>query len=184
MDDNAHFVVQGLVLSPRLTHLGGRESGEKITPSERGKSMDFSGFVSVDFPAMNDQVKEFVYVLCWTGGSREVPFYVGQTTRFWGRMDDYYWAQFSACTDFRVGEAVRYLAKRGAVAIKYKSCINSREEEKVLIEQIGRKNLLNGLPAFDYTKSDPATERKRVQTILERTICSQNPDGPQRESAG
>ena len=75
--------------------------------------MNFEGFTVVDFPPIKPNTAKFVYVLCWVGESEDVPFYVGQTTRIWGRLDDYYWAMLSAPTDFRVGEAVRYLSAKG-----------------------------------------------------------------------
>ena len=53
--------------------------------------MTFEHFLAVEFPPINREVPSFVYVLFWAKREVEVPFYVGQTNRIWGRLDDYYW---------------------------------------------------------------------------------------------
>jgi hypothetical protein len=131
--------------------------------------MNFEGFSVVDFPPVNREVPGFVYVLCWVGESEEVPFYVGQTSRIWGRLDDYYWAMFTACTDFRVGEAVRYLSTKGyRVVVKYKSSVDPRSEESDIIRDLHglRRILLNDLSGYPYQKADETEERLRVQKFL------------------
>lgn len=139
--------------------------------SNTGREMNLDGFNTVEFPSLDGKTDEFVYVLCWDNGSRLVPFYVGQTTRIWGRMDDYYWANFAACTDFRVGEAVRHLSTKGRVLIKYKCCVNSREEERNLIEKLGgKRRLLNGVRAYDYRKADRDKERSFVCEQVDRIV--------------
>jgi hypothetical protein len=58
----------------------------------------------------------FVYVLLWVSGDdEEIPFYVGETQSIWGCLNDYYWAQFQAPTDFRVGEAINTSGLRNFV---------------------------------------------------------------------
>jgi hypothetical protein len=132
--------------------------------------MNFEGFSVVDFPPINREIPGFVYVLCWVGESEEVPFYVGQTTRIWGRLDDYYWALFSACTDFRVGEAVRYLSTKGyRVVVKYKPSADPRSEESEIINSFDRK-LLNCLPGYDYRNADESKQRLKVQEFLDTLL--------------
>jgi hypothetical protein len=75
--------------------------------------MNFEHFSTVEFPPINRDIPGFVYVWFLTKGAAEAPFYAGQTKRLWGRLDDYYWASFSATADFRAGEAVRYLSEKG-----------------------------------------------------------------------
>jgi hypothetical protein len=62
--------------------------------------MVFEGFSGVDFPPVQDAIRGslagVVYILCWLRGSVEIPFYVGQTNRFSGRMRDYGIANFKA----------------------------------------------------------------------------------------
>ena len=75
--------------------------------------MTFDAFSVLDFPPAQNGSPHLtggiVYVLFCTDGTVETPFYVGQTDRFSGRMNDYHLANFKACTDFCVGEAVKYL---------------------------------------------------------------------------
>jgi hypothetical protein len=134
--------------------------------------MHFDGFSSIDFPPIRREIPEFVYVVCWISGSEEVPFYVGKTRRVWGRLDDYYWAMFSASTDFRVGEAIRHLNARGYhVVVKYKSSADSTEEESKLIKDLSvHHTLLNALKGFDYRTADESEERRRVHEFLDALL--------------
>src|ERR1039458_9452399 len=54
--------------------------------------MNFDGFSVVEFstavPPANPDASGFVYVVsCVKGESEEIPFYVGQTTQIWGRLN-------------------------------------------------------------------------------------------------
>ena len=140
--------------------------------------MNFEGFTTVDFPPLNHEIPRFVYVLCWVNELEEVPFYVGQTTRIWGRLDDYYWATLSAPTDFRVGEAVRYLGAKGLrVVVKYKHVADSRSYEREVIAELrelrGTDSLLNDLRAFDWKNADAFKERLRVQEFVDRLLIGE-----------
>jgi hypothetical protein len=132
--------------------------------------MNFEGFSTVDFPPINREVPGFVYVWCWINGSEEVPFYVGQTKRVWGRLDDYYWAMFSASTDFRVGEAIRYLSTKGyRIVLKYRPSADPLREEAEILKSLDERDhriLLNHLDGFDYRTADEAEERRRVQQFI------------------
>ena len=127
----------------------------------------------MDFPPIKREVPGFVYIFYWLRGTEEGPFYVGQTSRIWGRLDDYYWAMFSAPTDFRVGEAVRYLATKGyRVVVKYRPSADPRGEESEIIRglhSIPRK-LLNDIREFDLQKPDESAERLRVQQFLDSLL--------------
>jgi hypothetical protein len=144
--------------------------------------MNFDGFSSVDFLPINRELPAFVYVLFWISESGEVPFYVGQTTRIWGRMDDYYWATFSAATDFRVGEAVRHLGARGyRVIIKYKATREPLKDEAAIIDDLrpclkaeGRE-LLNDLSGFNYRVADELAERSRIHDFIGRMLMRPEP---------
>ena len=120
--------------------------------------MNFEGFSTVEFPPINPDVPGFVYVWCWINGSEEVPFYVGQTGRLWGRLDDYYWAMFSAPTDFRVGEAIRYLSARGyRITVKYKSSAAPLEEEAKI------KRLFGNITSFSMTVDSIGAKPKNLR---------------------
>jgi hypothetical protein len=111
--------------------------------------------------------------LFWVKGTDEIPFYVGQTNRIWGRLDDYYWATFSASTDFRVGEAVRQLSRSGyRVILRYKSTPDPRVDEASIISELTRegRKLLNNDQGFDHRTADESAERKRVQEFLRTAL--------------
>ncbi len=136
--------------------------------------MNFDNFSVVDFSPINQELPAFVYVLFWNRDSEEVPFYVGQTTRIWGRMDDYYWAMFTASTDFRVGEAVRHLSAKGCrVIIKYKLTAEPLREEAVIIADLRAdlkaqsRELLNDHPGFDFRKASESGERRKIQDFID-----------------
>jgi hypothetical protein len=132
--------------------------------------MDFSGFDSMNLSPREDGLG-FVYVLCWLEGSKEIPFYVGQTQAIWGRMNDYHWAEFQASTDFRVGEAVKYLTrKKRRIVAKYKASADRRKEEKAIICALhaDKKILLNDSPSYDYRTATPDEERAKVQDHINK----------------
>ena len=133
---------------------------------------DLRDFNAVDFPPKSGP--GFVYVLCWVSEKEEIPFYVGETQSIWGRLNDYYWAEFKASTDFRVGEAIRYLSTKNIrVVARYRPSADPRGEERARIIELrteGRR-LLNDLPAYDY-RTIPEEEarinvRKQTDQIIE-----------------
>jgi len=121
----------------------------------------------------------YVYIFFYSDGSRAIPFYVGQTTRIWGRMDDYYWASFNAATDFKVGEAIRYLhTKRRGVTVRYRPSADSHAEEAELIAELraAQVKLLNDEPGYNYTKADEEHERRRIQLWVNDRLRKRTPD--------
>jgi hypothetical protein len=123
--------------------------------------LEFKDFRILDFP----ENIEAVYVMLLVKNDTEIPFYVGETRRFWGRVSDYISAGFKAPTDFKVGEAIRYLRKRGLkVIIKYKPSDNRKKDQDNLIKYIHgkRRRLLNDLAGYNYRTSSKAEERSRV----------------------
>lgn len=127
-------------------------------------------FDAVDFPPQGGNLpgrgEGYVYVLCWKANGRDVLFYVGQTTRLQERMNDYQNAQFAASTDFRVGEAIRYLRDQRSLRIvaRYKKSTDQSIDEYALIRdlQLSGLRLLNSLPSYDYHKADKDEERQTV----------------------
>jgi len=130
-------------------------------------SVTLPDFTDIEFP----QHKEIVYVLYFTesSGGQEVPFYVGESSRGVGRFGDYISAQFSAPTDFKVGEAIRYLRSRGFnVRIKYKESDDRKNEEKKIIRDLKKNSqLLNELAGFKYKSSDEIEERKKIHIFID-----------------
>jgi hypothetical protein len=133
--------------------------------------MNFEGFSTIEFPPINRETPGFVYVWFLISESGEVPFYVGRTTRIWGRLDDYYWAMFSAPTDFRVGEAIRHLGRSGyRVIVKYKASADPAKEEAEIIKDLrgsGRILLNQGL---DCAKADKSKQLVEVQKFIDRLL--------------
>lgn len=134
--------------------------------------MNFEGFDSIELSPRDG--RGFVYVLCWTDGTKETPFYVGQTQAIFGRMNDYHWADFQASTDFRVGEAVKHLCAKGfRVTAKYRVSGASRtereKEERELIKSLDAEGivLLNSLSGYNYRDSLPADQRTKIQNFID-----------------
>lgn len=129
-------------------------------------AFSLSDFMEIDFP----RHKEIVYVLYFTDPDRsfDIPFYVGETSRGVGRFGDYLSAKFSAPTDFKVGEAVRYLTDRGfTVKIRYKESPERKMEERAAIDELQKvTRLLNELQGFNYTTADEEVERVRLHEFL------------------
>jgi hypothetical protein len=139
--------------------------------------MDFQEFTTIDFSPINAGEPGFVYVLFYREKELDIPFYVGQTTRIWGRFDDYYWAMFSAATDFRVGEAIRYLHEKGLkITAKYKCShkeLDDRlKEERALIEKLQNEgySLLNDQGSFKYKETDALQERTKVHKFFDKLL--------------
>jgi hypothetical protein len=104
--------------------------------------MKLENFSVVDFPPAKDSLPSragFVYVFCWVADDgAETPFYVGQTRRFLGRMNDYDLANFKACTDFCVGKAVKYLTstKNVRVVVRHRPSSEPLKEEKTIVRHL------------------------------------------------
>lgn len=130
-----------------------------------------------DFPHVVEFPKRahVVYVLFYGDGDG-IPFYVGETASFIGRMTDYLRATFAAATDFKVGGAVRYLAENNIrVRVGYQEHLDraaARAAETHLIKRLGedRVPLLNDIGGYDYRTAVADEERKRVHGFCDRHI--------------
>jgi hypothetical protein len=118
-----------------------------------------------------------VYVLVVENSGQSIPLYVGQTSRLAGRIGDYVAAPWSASTDFRVGEAIKYLRDKGCTLhFHYKVSSEHTKAEKDMIRDLLLSGhlLLNFLGGYDYTTAKKEDERKIVHlfcdTILKRTL--------------
>ena len=136
--------------------------------------MGFEDFMVVDFPLVKGPLlspEGFVYVFCWVTNGVEIPFYVGETNRFSGRMNDYGLANFKASTDFCVGEAVKYLKgiKNYRVVVRHRPSPDPPREEKEIIRRLLVSGvwLLNCLPRYDYHTDSEAEEREVVQRFCD-----------------
>ena len=131
-----------------------------------------SDFVELPFPANG----AIVYALCFvrTGQTARVPFYVGESSRHVGRFGDYVSGQFSASTDFKVGEAVKCLRELGyQVIIKYKESTNRKTDEASLIACLKSQQhrLLNDLEGYDYRSgTTKEVERDRVRRFVKELV--------------
>jgi hypothetical protein len=126
--------------------------------------------------------KNVVYVLFY-GDNEPIPFYVGETDIFGARMADYIRAQFGAPTDFKVGEAIRYLAGQGIrIQVGYEEHPNrqaAKRREAKLVDQLERSGvpLLNSLPGFKYLEADKTNELKRVHDFCIEQILAHRQQG-------
>jgi len=149
--------------------------------STSGSESLLADFHAVDFApnegGLPGRGQGHVYILCWKANGRDVPFYVGQMNRLRERMGDYQSGQFVACTDFRVGEAIRYLRDQRSVriVIRHKESRDPVMDEYTLIRdlQLSGLRLLNSLPSYDYLKADHDEERRTVQRFCEMLLANQ-----------
>ncbi len=148
------------------------------------KGFEFHEFAEVDFPppkgVLPGPPDGYIYVFFWTNKNVDVPFYVGETARLSGRMNDYAIASFSACTDFQVGEAARYLkeVKNCRIFVRYRRSEEREKEEKYLTRELtlAGVRLLKCLPSYNYRDSDQSEERTVVQRFCDMLISLGNLD--------
>ncbi|MGC2422775.1 MAG: hypothetical protein WA666_00250 [Nitrospirota bacterium] len=147
-------------------------------------TIDFDAFEEIAFPERCD----IVYVFHYICGEGILPFYVGESSRHFGRFGDYISANFSAATDFKVGEAVKYLREKGlGVVVKFKASQNRKEEEKRIIKHLrGTFRLLNDLKGYHYKSSDEDSERLKIQQFIEQILkdpycIKHSPEAPKKQ---
>jgi len=135
----------------------------------------FANFSSFQLTTHNEyklhEALGFIYAVCYQPTPDDlVPFYGGQTTRLWGRVDDYARPDFNAATDFKVGIAVRHLLACGfAVVVKYKAVANRNAEEETMLRSLREQGftLLNDLRGYDYRTADQAEEQRRIKEAID-----------------
>ena len=124
----------------------------------------FDGFNDIEFPRCRD----IVYAIYFQVHDKDTYFYVGESSRHIGRLGDYLSAQFSAPTDFKVGEAIKYLLSIGyEVGVKYKESQSRKVDEKSVLDEL-RKNskMLNDLPGYDYKTADEMKEKLKIHDFI------------------
>jgi hypothetical protein len=125
-------------------------------------------YTTMPFPEKGD----IIYLIGIVHNEKFIPFYIGQTSRNIGRFGDYVSAKFSASTDFKVGEAIKYLRTLGyKILIKYKESEDRRNEEKGVINEFKQKNktypLLNEIDGYGYTNADENSERLKIRKFID-----------------
>lgn len=136
------------------------------------------GFLSTEWGACLEtaptDLGSHVYAIVVTTQNGRFPLYVGQTGRLGARIGDYATAQFHAATDFRVGEAVKYLRteKTCRVDFFYRPSEAQMQDEKVLIREflLAGFTLLNFLAAFDYKTANRDEEQSFVHRFCEMAL--------------
>ena len=125
-------------------------------------------YIEIPFPIEND----IVYQIGIYYKKTFVPFYVGQSSRHIGRLGDYISAKFSASTDFKIGEAVKYLReKKHDVRVLYKISKNKMIDEKKLIQDIQQKyQLLNGVKGYDYKTANEIEEKVKIHSYIDQFL--------------
>ena len=128
----------------------------------------------IDFPQRGNLVYVHFYVR--DGMNDGKPFYVGETGSFIGRMSDYLRATFAAATDFKVGEAIRYLAQNNIrVKVGYQECPDrksARAKESEFIARLRKEGvpLLNDLDGYNYLTANEDDERSKVHQFCDDHI--------------
>ncbi len=139
-------------------------------------TLDYDGFQQIELVWKADDHNGCVYILIFSKDGLEIPFYVGQTARFFGRMDDYFWASFQAATDFKVGEAIRHFCglTGSKVLARYKMCAKPRTEEARVIAQLREQGavLLNGELGYDYKAADEQKQATEVRMKCDAIIAA------------
>ena len=137
-------------------------------------TIDFDAFEEMEFPLYSNMVYVIGYVR--GEGTEFVPFYVGESSRHVGRIGDYVSGQFTGGTDFRVGEAVKYLRERGLrVFIKFRESCDRKDEQNRIIENLRSIfPLLNG-KGYNYKKADEKGERLKIRQFIDRILENPHP---------
>jgi len=123
----------------------------------------------LDFPENTSSI----YVIFIVKEKNEIPIYVGETARLYGRIGDYGTANFTAQTDFMVGEAIKYFREKGyQIIIKYKFSANRKKEEKTIKESFKNQGfrLLSEMGGYNYTKANEIEERNRIKEFCDKMI--------------
>ena len=128
-------------------------------------------FKTVPFP----QEADIVYVVGIEGDGKFFPIYVGESSRYIGRMGDYLSSNFKAPTDFKVGKTIKLLMEQGQnVVFKYKISLNKKLEEGKFIKKFKEEGyyLLNNVDSYDYNTASEeeilGRIKKYVTDILKR----------------
>ncbi len=133
----------------------------------------FKDFNVLDFP----EDTSAVYVVFSKKANKEIPIYVGETDIIQRRIGDYVSASFTASTDFKVGESIRYFQEKGfKVTIKYKSVkkehrLEEEERIKKYLRGAGRQ-LLNDLEGYPYKTANEEKERQKVRSFCDNILKS------------
>lgn len=124
----------------------------------------FEGFNDIEFPLYRD----IVYAIYFREHDKDTYFYVGESSRHIGRIGDYLSAKFSAPTDFKVGETIKYLLSIGyEVGVKYKESQSRKVDEKSVLDELRKNNkMLNDLPGYDYKTADERQERLKIHEFI------------------
>ena len=126
-------------------------------------------FITLEFPKNISAV----YVIFFVKNNKEAPFYVGETGRFLGRISDYISANFKASTDFKVGEAIKYLQGKGyKIIIKYKPSEDRKRDQNEIIKDFQNSGcrLLNELSGYDYKKANENEKREITKRFIDNIL--------------
>ncbi len=121
-------------------------------------------FIDIPFP----KEKNIIYILYFIKNSSEIVFYIGNSTRSVGRFGDYISANFTASTDFKVGEAIKYILLNGyEVRVKYKDSNDIKKEEEYYISVFkDQGKLLNDLKGYDYKTAIKSEEKEKIINFI------------------
>ena len=116
---------------------------------------------------------DHVYVLVVEWKVSSMPLYVGQTTLLSRRIGDYVGASFQAPTDFKVGEAIKYLTGLAyKIHCYYHALSAPRKDEKALIRDLLLEGciLLNFLGGYAYKTASKTDEQKIIHLFCDMIV--------------
>jgi hypothetical protein len=92
-------------------------------------------------------------------------------------MGTYYTAGFAATTDFKVGQAVKYLMGKGhTVVVAYSQHNDRKREERRLLAEARQKGfrLLNDIAGYNYKTSDRQQVLQAIQSFCDTLLAELN----------
>ena len=126
----------------------------------------FETFAVPDLPPN----KSAVYVVLCIKDGKKIPIYVGETKDLCRRIGNYISGYLKQRTDFKVGEAIRYLQGKYEVVIRHKKASEEprmrKEEEKRIIENLcgeGYILLNHGLKYYDLKNPNIEEEKQKIK---------------------
>ena len=135
-------------------------------------NVKLKNFVAFNIPEFPKNINT-VYIIFAIKDSNDCPFYVGETRNLRRRIGEYVVASFQAPTDFKVGEAIKYLHDKGyKITIRYKQTSDRKQEEKDIIQHLkfSGVHLLNDLSGFDRKTADKTKEYEKIVNFLSKNF--------------
>ena len=124
----------------------------------------------------NQICRSIVYILYAEKDGCCKPFYVGESGRGLARLADYVSMQFSAATDFKVGQTIKYLEEDDwNVSVEIIECKDKEQRkalEKSKLEEIGKASLLNSEASYNYRNQQKEDYQEVLRSYVRREFAT------------